>query len=248
VTVPTLHLTVPGRPALLIDTKANADAWKQQVAEAVGAVWAGPYLAEPCAVRLVFQLPAARVWSVGLVNLLKATIDGMSARLFAPSTLGHVGPWNTEDWWITELHARKEPAEDTPGVEITVGPAGGTFAPAPGPGLVAAFVPGRVPLWAAPEAGAPCYAAYKQAFAGTPLLPPDQDVGAHWRFVIEPGRMRSADLDNFCVPAGIATCYALFGDLKHPQRLIELYATKEAAPTADALGTHVQVWQVGPNP
>jgi hypothetical protein len=46
---------------LLIDTKAKADVWKQQVAQAVGAVWPGPYLAEPCAVRLVFRVPPARV-------------------------------------------------------------------------------------------------------------------------------------------------------------------------------------------
>jgi hypothetical protein len=46
-----------------------------------------------------------------VANLLKATIDGMSRALFAHSASGQPGPWSTEDWWITQLDARKVAAD-----------------------------------------------------------------------------------------------------------------------------------------
>jgi hypothetical protein len=71
----------------------------------------------------------------------------------------------------------------------------------------------------------------------------DTLLAADLRFVIEPSRMRTSDLDNFVVPVAKALCYALFGTFRLPQRLIAVHATKEIATSPSDVGVQVTVWK-----
>ena len=76
----------------------------------------------------------------------------------------------------------------------------------------------------------------------TPAMPaPSQArLAMALRFQIEPERMKSSDLDNFCVPAAQAVVQAVFGDLNRGQSIQEISAEKVAT-SADSYGVAVEV-------
>jgi hypothetical protein len=242
--VPLLEALVPGRVALLTAPVAVAEPWKWAVAEAVAAAWRGAYIQEPCAVDLTFALGPARFADTALFNLLKATVDGLSHALFAPAHGKSPGPWHREDWRIVELHAWKQSASEAPYTRIRIGPPGqstpaGRVAP-----IIEGFVAGRPAVWVSSADNAGYRTKFVNALQAKRRATPDELIAARLDFFVEPDQFESADLDNFCVPAAIAACQATFGDMKHPQRLVELRATKAPARTPSEAGTAVTVWPV----
>jgi len=243
--IPPLDIPICGRPALLTDPSRVAEQWKCRVAEKVGNKWPHGYIEEPCAVQLAFDLQRARFGDTALFNLLKHTIDGLSHVIFAPSTFGKPSPWNRQDWRITELYAWKNIAR-MPGVRITVGPAVSGPHSIPRESIADDFVPGSPPLWAGPGSAAlyECRRAYERVLQIARPVDPSILLRADLGFSIEPERTEISDLDNYCITAGQAVCYSVFGNLKRPHRLMELHATKSTTCANTEAGVQVRVCRV----
>jgi hypothetical protein len=230
-----LTVVVPGFAATLTAPKAIAEPWKIAVADAVGRHRTEGPLQEPVRVELLFGIPETRFRDTAVFNLLKSTIDGLSAALFHPSPSGQPGPWSREDWWITELVAEKVVAN---GAAARI-----TFADP----LVAAIVPGEPPLWPGDAAGQVRVLDWRQRAAvicGTAHIRPEGPVEAHLEFVIGETRMRTSDLDNFCVPAGQALAAIAFGDSRSGTRIARMVASKRVAVGAELPHTRLEVFAI----
>jgi 8-oxo-dGTP pyrophosphatase MutT (NUDIX family) len=247
---PLLDVTVTGRVALLTSAKSVADDWKWAVARAVADAWRGGYLTEECAVQLTFDLPTARMRDTALANLLKATIDGLSNQIFAPTPGGQPGPWSREDWRITSLYARKRVTQAASSVRIVISTPKPSPLSAEAP-LADLFVPGSPPLYPGDQAGVIRVQTWKEAFrqllASQIHLPLDEAstarICAAFDFAIEPERMMRADLDNFCHPAALATGTLLLGQAFATRNVIAFHGTKRLATSLNPLGTRVRLWR-----
>jgi hypothetical protein len=234
---------VPGSPAGLTASREVAEPWKRAIADAVRAArQRTDFVREPCAIDLAFHLTPARQKDTALYNLLKSTIDGLSNAVFAPSPSGQPGEWSREDWWITELRARKVIADD-PGVEITLGPARGGATDTTVPSSVDVFVPGSPPLWPGDGAG------QRKVLAARELMRDAIPAGVQmpsalcldFTFMIEPARSKSSDLDNYCVPAAQNVCAVLYGNVRQGVVIVELTARKILADALRDVGTRIRV-------
>ena len=240
----TISVWVQGNPVTMTAPAYVADPWKRAVAAAVCAQFAGDFLREPCAVELDFSLLRDRYSTTAVFNLLKATLDGLSHVVFAPSPSGQPGPWSREDFWITQLVARKRIADKQPGVGIQLRAPCAHATQNAEPPVIDAFIPGSPPLWPGDQAGQRKVQAWRTL--SRPMLtpsgcPPSQTrLGISLRFQIERGRMMSSDLDNFCVPAAQAVVQAVLGDLNRGQSIQEISAEKVAT-SADSYGVAVEV-------
>jgi hypothetical protein len=220
-----LSLNVTGRPALLTSSRAISDAWKTAVWTAAVERWTLGTVAEPCSVSLTFRIPRASFAATAIGNLLKSTIDGLSRALFAHVTSGQPGPWSTEDWWICDLSASKIVAEADAGVEIRfssdcAGPALPHVGEIEVVGSPAVWIGSGERDWRVRLSSA-------VAAAHPPVLP--DRLGVELGFKIESQRMKSADIDNLCVPALQAVHGGLFGPYRpgQPNRIASFRATKE---------------------
>ena len=243
-TMKPISLWVPGNPVTLTAPVHVADPWKRAVSAAVHAEWTCGFLDEACAVLLEFSLLPGRYPTTAVFNLLKATVDGLSHVIFKPAASGQPGPWSREDFWITQLVARKRMADREPGVAIELRPPGPDLMQYGEPQVIEAFIPGSPPLWPGDEAGQRKVVAWRTRRRAmlTPAVPPpcQTRLALAFRFQIEPERMNSSDLDNFCVPAAQAVVQALFGDLSCGPSIQEIAAEKVAT-SADNHGVAVQV-------
>ena len=238
---------VPGNAPTLTAPAGVAEPWKLAVSDAVHAKWTGGFLNNPCAVVLHFSLAHGRYRSTALFNLLKATIDGISHTIFKPSPSGQPGPWSREDFWITQLVARKRMAHREPGVSIHLGPPTSNFIRRTGSPVFEAFIPGSPPLWPGDDAGQQRVVQWRNRIKDMvrSIEPPDwrTRLSITLRFQIEPERMNTSDLDNFCVPASQAVVNALFGDLSHVAA-VEGIAAEKVVTKPDQCGVTVQVQYV----
>jgi len=239
-----ISVWVPGNPVTLTAPARVADPWKRAVSAAVRAQWTGGSLDDACAVLLDFSLLPGRYPTTAVFNLLKATVDGLSYVVFKPSPSGRPGPWSREDFWITQLVARKRMADKQAGVAIELRPPGADFTQYPEPPATEAFIRGSPPLWPGDEAGQRKVEAWRTRCKAmlTPTAPPPSQtrLALAFRFQIEPEGMNSSDLDNFCIPAAQAVVQALFGDLSSGPSIQEIAAEKVAT-SADNYGVAVQV-------
>ena len=243
-TMKPISVWVPGNPVTLTAPARVADPWKRAVSAAVRAQWTGGFLDDACAVLLDFSLTPGRYPTTAVYNLLKATVDGLSHVIFKPSPSGQPGPWSREDFWITQLVARKRMADKRPGVAIELRPPGADLTQYPEPPVIEAFIRGSPPLWPGDEAGQRKVEAWRTRSKAVliPAVPPPSQtrLALAFRFQIEPERVNSSDLDNFCVPAAQAVVQALFGDLSRGPSVQEIAAEKVAT-SADNCGVAVQV-------
>ncbi len=237
-----LTVIVQGNPAVLTATGNVATSWKELVAAAArGAFPQGYVLAEPCHVELKFHLPPTTYATTALHNLLKATIDGLGQAMFAASPGTKLTKWHTEDWWITSLAASKKPTDREPRLEFRI-VSGIQPCPAPAPDrnlLVDATIAGSPPLFASNMQKELAWRKRLRAQVMLPIaIPPTTRLAAGVIFTIEPSRMISADLDNFCVPAmtGLKTI-ALSA-----RNVVELHAIKQIAGESDELSTQMRIW------
>jgi len=108
------------------------------------------------------------------------------------------------------------------------------------------FVPGSPPLLPGDAVGVEKVNKWReylvQSLHVVEQVSEDTSLGCDFCFAIEPERVQTSDLDNFCVPAAQALGYALFGDVNQARRLVDLHAIKAAADVSNPLGTRVQVW------
>lgn len=243
-TIKQISVWVPSNPVTLTALAKIADPWKRAVADAVRAQWLGGFLHEPCAVALDFSLAPGRYRTTAVFNLLKATIDGLSYVIFASSPSGQPGPWSREDFWITQLVAKKRMADREPGVSMELGPPQSNFIePLESPDIQT-LVPGSPPLWPGDQAGQQKVVEWRNRIERMlkPSQPPNSQtrLAITLRFQVEPERMNSSDLDNFCVPAGQAVANAVFGSLRHVTAIEEIAAEKLVA-SPDKCGIVAQV-------
>ncbi len=246
--VPSLNVTVMGQAAGLTASAKVAEPWKQLVSRKVGSEWHHGCIEEPCAISLTYNMPGSSFKRTALFNLLKSTIDGLGDPVFAHCAKGHSSRWNREDWWITNLYVRKQQTDQEPNVRITIGAPVLELAYPPEAVTARAFVSGSPPLWPGDNVGAEKVRRWREmlqaALQVIKPVHPGAALALDLRFVIEPDRMTSSDLDNFIVPAAQAVCFALFGSFRYPQSVVELHATKEAISAGQQPGVHVRVWQV----
>jgi hypothetical protein len=236
-----LVFTLDGFAAGLTANRTVAEPWKERVASTARAGWSGAYLSEPVGLEIGFLLPPERYRTTAVFNLLKSTIDGLSAAVFAASAGGQPGPWSREDWWITTLVATKAFA-DLPSVEIRLDRSENfpDFAGAP---LSSGWVPGDPPPWPGDAAGQRRVLAWRAALAASLPKPtePPESIGVSFEFVVRKGEMQRTDLDNLCVPACQAVGLLVFGDLRHPNAIASIRATKRQASDPTSVGTKVEV-------
>jgi len=239
-----ISVWVPGNPVTLTALAQVADPWKRAVSTAVRAQWSGGFLRDPCAVVLDFSLVPGRYHTTAVFNLLKATIDGLSHVIFKPSPSGQPGPWSREDFWITQLVARKRIADKQPGVTIELRPPRADLPRRAEPPVVEAFIPGSPPLWPGDEAGQQKVVQWRDRIKRVlrPSEPPNSQtqLAVTLRFQIESERMNTSDLDNFCVPAAQAVVQAVFGNLRRGTAVEEIAAEKIVT-SPDKYGVAVQV-------
>jgi hypothetical protein len=238
---------VPGNPVTLTAPATVADPWKRAVAEAVRSEWKSGFLHAPCAVYLAFFLTRDRYPATAIFNLLKATTDGLSHVVFGASPSGQPGPWSREDFWITQLVAEKRMADGEPGVTIEMRSPSSDFTRCAMSPVVEGFIPGSPPLWPGDKAGQQKVLEWRRRVERVlrPSMGPDPQtrLAITLRFQIEPGRMNTSDLDNFCVPASQAVVNALFGDFSHVAA-VEKIAAEKVATSPDQYGIRVQVQYV----
>jgi len=240
-----VDVTVPGHAASLSATQNIAEPWKLSVWQAVKDVWQQGYLKEPCAVRFTFNLETSLYKQTAVYNLLKSTTDGLSRAIFDKCPGG--SEWNREDWRIVQLHARKQVATQAPSVRIEIDPPTSQPLHVTENLLAHTFVPGSPPLWPGDSVGATKVMKWREHLVQSLEVAKQPDVsmalGCDFHFAVEPDRMQTSDLDNFCVPAAQAVGRALFGDVNQARRLIGLHATKMGVSGDNQLGTRVRVWQ-----
>lgn len=248
---PLLDVTVFGRAAVLTSPKPIADDWKWAVARMVGESWCRGYLIEECGIELTFELTAARFRDTALANLLKATIDGLANQVFAPAPGGQPGPWAREDWRITALTARKQLGTADPRARVVVAVPPLAPPPAEQALIVDLFVPGSPPLYPGDQAGVERVRAWRehlrQLLASRMPLPladaATTRLGAAFDFTVEPARMKTADLDNFCHPAALAVGALLLGQPFATRNLVALRGTKREATDMGSVGTRIRIWR-----
>lgn len=243
-TVPSVDVTVPGHAAGLTASKNVAEPWKLSVWQAVKDAWQQGYLKEPCAVCFTFNLEPSLYKQTAVYNLLKSTTDSLSRAIFDKCPGGT--EWNREDWRIVQLHARKQVATQAPSVRIEIGPPTSQSSHVTENLLAHTFVPGSPPLWPGDSVGATKVMKWREHLVQSLQVTKQTDVsmplGCDFHFAIEPDRMQTSDLDNFCVPAAQAVGCALFGDVNQARRLVDLHATKKEITGGNQLGTRVRVW------
>lgn len=242
--VPSLDVTVAGRAAGLTALSRIAEPWKIAVAQAVRSVYVGPFINEPCAIDLTFNVDSARMKDTAIYNLLKATIDELSNIIFAGSPSGPRGQWSREDWWITELSSHKRVTDSFPSVRIEVGSALTAHAENSTAPLIDIFMPGSPPLWPGDSVGQQKVIEWRAALQRRVQIPDllsNQSLTIDFQFIIEPVRFQTADLDNFCVPAAQAVVYAVFGHHRHAPRISDIHAIKVMARSENDIGVRVQI-------
>ena len=195
---------------------------------------------------ITFRLSPDRYRDTAIFNLLKATIDGVSAVLFDAVPAGPRQRWSYEDWWIVALSAKKAIADGEPTVNLEIGSPNDHGASAVATPAADIDIPGSPPLWPGDARGQARVLQWRE-FAVERLASVrqsfrrDAKIGLHFGFRIEQSRLRTSDLDNFCIPAAQAVSYSLFGDGRRAN-ILELAATKQVARPDSDVGTRVRVW------
>ncbi len=243
-----MSVFVPGDPAGLTASSTIAEPWKRAVAQRVQEDWFGGYLREPCRVELRLCVRRARDRTTAVSNLLKATLDGLAHVIFCPcSAGGQPGPWNREDFWITQLVAEKAAAASETGVFIRVGGPIPDHLSSAGDPFVQTFVRGSPPLLPGDRTGQQKVVAWRyqlqQQISALKHEPPTGPFSLSLSFHIESSRMLSSDLDNFCVPAAQAASLAMTGSFHSSAKLRRLAAEKTEA--KNSLGTQVNYHHCG---
>ncbi len=245
--MPLIDIVIPGYAAPLAAPGPIAETFKRAVADAARCVWQGPFVKKPCAVRLTYDLDDGRYATTALFNLLKSVIDGLGHVAFAPAH-GGSGKWHREDHWITELHALKRRATGGPQVRIEFGPVTGAVTAGESTAAVAtAYVPGNAPPWPGDAVGAAKVVEFEKhlskVLACHKRPNPADSLVIDLRFVLDPAKMWTSDLDNLCVPAAQSICRVLFGDKTYGKNFVELCASKFMASGEEVPGTFIQVWR-----
>jgi len=100
-------------------------------------------------------------------------------------------------------------------------------------------IPGSPPFFAT---NAQEELAWREQLAAKVMTPiavtPTTPLAASLVFTIEPSRMKSADLDNFCVPA----MTGLKAISLSARNIVELYAAKQIANERTGLSTQLNIW------
>lgn len=225
----TQTLVIPGYAAGLTASSTIAEPWKQAVADAVRKEWAGGFLREPVRLELLFGLPPGRFRMTAVYNLLKATVDGLSNVIFAPSPSGQRGPWAREDWWVHGLVAEKRIAP-VPFVSIGISPYDALSTSPKVPPLLTIVVPGAPPPWPGDSPGQRRVREWRERAIALVAQPPltVEQVMCRLQFVVAPSRFITTDLDNLCIPACQTAIALAFGDDRQRARLVRIEATKSA--------------------
>jgi hypothetical protein len=237
-----LAVGVSGSPAVLTAAASIATPWKEKVASTIRVLWPDNYaLAEPCHLELNFHLSPTMYAMTALHNLLKATIDGLGQVVFAASPGTKLTKWHTEDWWITTLAASKRITDGEPHLELKLTPGTQPYTGAAENHnvLVDVSITGSPPLFATNAQKERAWREQLVAKVGNPIaVAPTTPLAASLVFNIEPSRMKSADLDNFCVPAMTALKVISLS----ARSVVELYATKRVAGESTELSTQMRIW------
>ena len=188
---------------------------------------------------MTFHLHESQFARTAVVNLLKATIDGLANRVFAPGGPGRPGPWTRADHWITTLTAEKRLSSHV-GARVILEPAtswmdtdawtSGTWAYVSGPPAV--WVSEREKVWRDHVT----HSLSQQI--DTPLESP---IETRMSFRIAAHRFDQLDLDNLAYPAVQAIALAAFHAPRNALQIHRITAEKARVDSRDEQGLLVGV-------
>jgi len=121
----------------------------------------------------------------------------------------------------------------------------GGIAPPGAPPFFDAFIAGSPVLWPGDAAGQAKVRAWREKLTAeldSSSRVRCRELGAQFTFDIEPHRMTTSDIDNFCIPAAQSLCAGIHGDMRHAPAMTALYAAKRAAAPNASVGVHVRAW------